>query len=232
MNRTASLVVAALLMLLPAVMVRSWSRSAEVRLKEAEEAAKAEPAKVAIAAEANESYCTPALKQILRRVLQSCGLLNAGGGRGCQPVEAKSVATMSGEDFNALFIPMKGRGGIVQYDKEASELDPGDLQLVDQVFADRRGASYFFVVARASPEGNEQFNRDLSRARAEAVLTHLQQTFQDPDLANQVGLLWLGEEFAQLDPSFCDWKRSGGGAQCLPEELNRSAFVTWVDCTL
>ncbi len=233
MTRPASLVIAALLMLLPAVMVRSWSRAAEVRLHEAEEAAKAEPAKVAIAAEANESYCTPGLKQILRRVLQSCGLINAGGGRGCQPLEAKSVATMTGEDFNALFIPMKGRGGIIQYDKEGSELDPADSAMVEQVYADRRGASYFFVVARASPEGNEQFNRDLSRARAESVLAHLQKTFQDPELANQVGLLWLGEEFAQLDPSFCEWKRSAGGAgQCLAEDLNRSAFVTWVDCTL
>jgi len=232
MTRPASLVIAALLMLLPAVLVRSWSRAAEVRLHEAEEAAKAEPAKVAIAAEANESYCTPALKQILRRVLQSCGLLNAGGGRGCQPLEAKSVATMSGEDFNALFLPMKDRGGIIQYEKEGSELDPGDSAMIEQVFADRRGASYFFVVARASPEGNEQYNRDLSRARAESVLAHLQQTFQDPDLANQVGLLWLGEEFAQLDPSFCEWKRSSAGGQCLPEDLNRSAFVTWVDCTL
>jgi hypothetical protein len=139
---------------------------------------------------------------------------------------------MTGEDFNALYIPMKGRGGIVQYEKEDSALDHSDLQLVDQVFADRRGASYFFVVARASPEGNEQFNRDLSRARAESVLAHLQQTFQDPDLANQGGLLWLGEEFAQLDPSFCEWTRSGGSGQCLPEDLNRSAFVAWVDCTL
>jgi hypothetical protein len=232
MMRHVTLVIAVILMLLPAVMVRSWSNSAEVRLREAEEAAKAEPAKVAIAAEANESYCTPGLKQILRRVLQSCGLLNAGGGRGCQPLEAKSVATMTGEDFNALFIPMKGRGGIVQYEKEGNTLDAADLQLVEQVFADRRGASYFFVVARASPEGGEQYNRDLSRARAEAVLAHLQQTFQDPELANQVGLLWLGEEFAQLDPSFCEWKRSAGGEQCLPEDLNRSAFVTWVDCTL
>ena len=232
MNRLASLVIAVLLLLLPAVLVRSWSRAAEARLRESEQAAKAEPAKVAVAAEANESYCTPALKQILRRVLQSCGLLNAGGGRGCQPVEAKSVATMSGEDFNALFVPMQGRGGIVQYEKEGKDLDDADRALIEQVFADRRGASYFFVVARASPEGNEQYNRDLSRSRAEAVLAHLQQTFQDPDLANQVGLLWLGEEFAQLDPSFCSWKRSGGGYQCLPEELNRSAFVTWVDCTL
>lgn len=231
MNRTVSIAVAVVLMLLPAILVRAWTKSAETRLAESEAAAKAEPAQVAIAAEANEAYCTPALKQILRRVLQSCGLLNAGGGRGCQPADAKSVATMSGADFNALFLPMKERGGIVQYEKEGSTLDAADQALVEQLFADRRGASYFFVVARSSPEGSEQFNRDLSRTRAEAVLAHLQQTFQDPELQQQVGLLWLGEEYAQLEANFCEWRRSGGG-QCLPEDLNRSAFMAWIDCTL
>jgi len=231
MNRIASLVIAVVLLLLPAILVRAWTNSAEKRLNEAETAAQAQPAQVAIAAEANEAYCTPALKQVLRRVLQSCGLLNAGGGRGCQPVEAKNVATMSGGDFNTLFSPMKDRGGIVQFDKEANLLDDADKALIEQLFADRRGASYFFVVARASPEGAEQFNRDLSRGRAESVLMHLQQTFQDPDLQQQVGLLWLGEEYAQLEVNFCEWRRSGGG-QCLPEELNRSAFMAWIDCTL
>ena len=119
------------MLLLPAVLVRAWTNSAKQRLAEAAAAAAAEPAKVAVAAEANESYCTPELKQILRRVLQSCGLLNAGGGRGCQPADAKNVATMSGADFNALFIPMKSRGGIVQYDKESAELDEADKHLID-----------------------------------------------------------------------------------------------------
>ena len=232
MNRTISLVLAVVLMVLPAILVRAWSGAASTRLQAAEAAPKDVAQQVAVASEANEAYCTPALKQVLRRVLQSCGLLNAGGGRGCQPVEAKSVATMTGVDFNTLFVPMKDRGGIVQFDREGGALDDADRALVEQLFADRRGASYFFVVSRASPEGNESFNRELSRTRAEAVLAHLQQVFQDPDLGQQVGLLWLGEEFAQLDPSFCEWKRSGGGTQCMPEDLNRSAFMTWVDCTL
>jgi outer membrane protein OmpA-like peptidoglycan-associated protein len=230
MSRIATLLAAVVLMLLPAVLVRGWVGAAATRLETAKAAAAAEPAKVAVAAEANEAYCTPALKVVLRRVLQSCGLLSAGGGRGCQPADAKSVATMDDADFNALFLPMQNRGGIIQYDKESGELDPTDKAMIDQIFADRRGASYFFVVSRSSPEGNEQFNRDLSKLRAEAVLAHLQQTFNDPELQQQVGLLWLGEEYAQLDPSFCQWKRSAG--QCLPEELNRSAFVTWVDCSL
>lgn len=232
MARTASLIVAVVMMLLPAAMVHSWIGSAKQRLAESQAAAKNEPVKVAVAAEANESYCTPQLKQILRRVLQSCGLLNSGGGRGCQPADAKNVATMSGTDFNALFLPMKQRGAIIQYEKESSELDEGAKALIDSVFADRRGASYFFVVARSSPEGATGFNSELSHARASAVLAHLQEKFNDPDLQQQVGLLWLGEEFAQLDPSFCDWKRSGATGQCQPEDLNRSAFITWIDCTL
>jgi outer membrane protein OmpA-like peptidoglycan-associated protein len=139
---------------------------------------------------------------------------------------------MSGSDFNALFIPMVGRGGIVQFDQGSDELDETDKTMVEQLFAKRRGASYFFVVARASPEGSVSTNRELSRNRAERVMTHLQQTFNDPDLDRQVGLLWLGEEYAQLDPSFCDWPRSGQTESCRTEELNRSAFITWIDCRL
>ena len=232
MTRAIPWVVGGLLMLLPTGLVVSWTTGAEARLEEAEAVADGSAPQVAVAAAANESYCTPQLKQILRRVLTSCGLISGGGGRGCQPVEARNVATMDDADFNALFVPMQGRGGIVQYDRASAELDETDAALVDRVFADRGGASYFFVVSRASPDGPVTVNRELSRGRAEAVLHHLEETFNDPELEQQVGLLWLGEEYAQLDASFCDWQRSGEGEQCLPEELNRSAFIAWIDCTL
>lgn len=212
-------------------LVTRWTAQADVRLQAAETEAKEGP-QVAVAAEANEQYCTPRLQKILRRVLTSCGLIQGAAGRGCEPVDAKSVATMSGEDFNALFLPMKERGSIVQFERSGVELDELDFSTIDQTFANRGGASYFFVVSRASPEGSEETNRELSRGRAEAVLEHLQQKFKDPSLDDQVGLLWLGEEFAQLDPSFCDWKRSGNQEACTPEDLNRSAFITWIDCTL
>lgn len=216
---------------LPAVLATSWTASAEERLKAAEAEASSQP-EVAVAASANEAYCTPRLQKILRRVLQSCGLIEGAAGRGCEPVDAKSIATMSGEDFNALFLPMKERGSIVQFEQSSVDLDGLDIASIDRTFADRKGASYFFVVSRASPEGSEETNRALSQGRAEAVLGHLQQKFKDPDLDKQVGLLWLGEEFAQLDPSFCDWKRSGEGGECDADDLNRSAFITWIDCTL
>ncbi len=218
-------------LLLPAALVMSWEGSAEARLKAAEASADEQPA-VAIAAQANEAYCTPQLKQILRRVLSSCGLIGGEGGRGCQPLEARNVATMDDADFNALFVPMRDRGGIVQYDRAGIDLDETDKQLIDSVFADRGGASYFLVVARASPDGSAEFNSELSRGRAEAVLEHLATNFPTPELEREVGLLWLGEEYAQLDPSFCEWNRSGEAESCEPEDLNRSAFVTWIDCTL
>lgn len=232
MGRAVVVAVLALVALtLPMILVTSWVGAASSRLSDADaEAAGAEPA-VAIASEADEAYCTPALRTILRRVLTSCGLIG-GTGRGCQPVEARSVATMDGDDFNALFIPMRDRGGILQFDQASAELDPGDTAMIDRVFGDRRGASYFFVVARASPEGSTETNRELSRQRAEAVMSHLEQTFHDPELGRQVGLLWLGEEFAQLDPSFCGWQRSGEETSCEPQDLNRSAFVAWIDCVL
>ena len=71
-----------------------------------------------------------------------------------------------------------------------------------------------------------------SQRRGNAVLDHLRARFQDPALDQEVGLLWLGEDASsQLDRQFCDWKRSRGG-DCALSDLNRSAFVTWIDCTL
>jgi outer membrane protein OmpA-like peptidoglycan-associated protein len=233
MERTPAIVLGGVLLVLTPILALSWVHGAKGRLEESEQAEKASPGQqVAVAQEANEAYCTPELKQILRRVLASCGLIGASGGRGCQPLEAKNVATMSGNDFNALFLPMQKRGGIVQFDLSSAALDPGDSQLTDKVFSERGGASYFFVVARASQDGATEKNRELSKQRANAVMDHLAQTFDDPDLSKQVGLLWLGEEYAQLDPSFCQWQRSGGVEQCQPEDLNRSAFLAWIDCRL
>ena len=216
------------LLAIPATVTAMWIGSAEDRLAEM---TAAPTEKVATASAADVEYCSPELKRILRRVLMSCGLVGNNAVRGCQPVQAKNVATMTGHDFNALFRPMKDRGGIVQFDKDKSEIDAGGLELVNQVFTEQRGASWFFVVARASPEGTAVHNRELSKARAEAVMAHLRQQFKDPDLDKEVGMLWLGEEYAQLEAEFCAWKRSSTAA-CGPEQLNRSAFVAWIDCQL
>lgn len=231
MIRLAILVVA---LAIPTALTGVWIRSADARLAEVQTAAadpKAAENAPAVAAASDVAYCSPELKRILRRVLMSCGLVGNNAVRGCQPVQARNVATMSGHDFNALFKPMKDRGGIVQFEKDKSELDAADLALVDATFADQRGASWFFVVARASPEGSVEHNRELSKARAEAVMSHLRQQFKDPDLDKEVGMLWLGEEYAQLETEFCDWKRSQTGS-CNLDHLNRSAFVAWIDCQL
>ena len=210
-----------------AVSTGVWIGSAKTRL--AESSGPTEQA--AVAAASDVGYCNPELKRILRRVLMSCGLVGGNAARGCQPIQAKNVATLSGPDFNALFLPMKERGGIIQFDLDKSDLDADDLKLVDQVFADQRGASWFFVVSRSSPEGTVEHNRELSKARAEAVMSHLKTQFKDPDLEKEVGMLWLGKEFAQLDTKFCEWKRSSS-EPCGEKEINRSAFVAWIDCQL
>ena len=218
-------------LVVPTALIASWTGAAGDRLAEAEADITSTDNQIAVAASADEGYCSVELKKVLRRVLQSCGLLSSGEVRGCQPLEAKSVATLAGGDFNAVFLPLADRAGILQFDKESAELSPSAATLLDASFADQRGGSYFFVVARSSPEGSEVYNRDLSQRRGQAVLDHLRGTFNDPELDQQVGLLWLGEEFAQLDDQFCTWKRSGGEA-CDPQELNRSAFVAWIDCRL
>jgi outer membrane protein OmpA-like peptidoglycan-associated protein len=229
MNRPLYLITGAVCLLLPVALEAGWIGAAKQRLAEDSAAANEE---VAVAAAADESYCSADLRKILRRVLQSCGLLATGEVRGCAPLEAKQVATMSGPDFNALFLPLSERAGILQFDSAQAELDPSDQTLLDELFADQRGASYFLVVARASPDGSREYNRELSQERGEAVLNHLRETFDDPDLDKEVGLLMLGEEFAQLDSQFCAWRRSGGEEECTSKDLNRSAFVAWIDCKI
>src|SRR5688500_15579449 len=97
-----------LLLLVPVLLVFVWVGGAEDRLEEARAAIAREAAGlaaggagtggaggaggegvVAIASAADVGYCTPELKRIVRRVLQSCGLLAGGGVRGCQPLQAR-----------------------------------------------------------------------------------------------------------------------------------------------
>ncbi len=210
------------------LLVSAWVGAASQRLGEAG----GEGGQVALASAADVGYCSGQLKVILRRVLTSCGLMSSTGGRGCQPLEAKSVAAMSSGDFNALFLPLEDRAAIIQFAQDSHALDQAAMDLLDREFADQRGASYFLVVSRASPEGSVAHNRELSQQRGNAVLEHLQARFNDPDLEKEVGLLWLGEEFAQLEEDFCTWTRSHPEANCSAAELNRSAFIAWIDCQL
>ncbi len=213
--------------LVPALLVFSWLGSAEERLNQAD----TEPKEaVAIASVAEDAYCTPKLKSIIRRVATACGLIG-GSGRGCQPMQAQQVAQLSDEEFNALFRPLGKKAHIVQYDADSIELDETGRRTVEQSWGDQGGASFFFVVARASPDGKTAHNEELSAGRARSVLQHLEQKFNDPDLKKQVGLLWLGEGFAQLGEEFCSWNRSRSD-ECTAKEINRSAFMAWIDCAI
>jgi outer membrane protein OmpA-like peptidoglycan-associated protein len=187
---------------------------------------------VAVADDAEASYCTPAFKQVLQRVLNACGLVGSEQRRGCQPADVKTFASITDDDFNALFTPLKDRGAVLMFDDNSDALDDGAKKLLDERWLDRKGARYFFVVARASKDGTTEGNRALSHKRANSVLFHLKEAFQDADLDSQVGLLWLGSEFAQLSNAYCEWPNSRVGKRCTPEAINRSAFASWVDCRL
>jgi len=191
-------------------------------------------AKVAIANDAEAAYCTPAFKQVLQRVLNACGLVGTDSRRGCQPADVKTLASISDDDFNALFTPLRERGAVIMFDDGTEKLDDGGKKVVEELWVDRRGARYFFIVARASKSGTPDFNRALSHKRANSVLFDISDKFKkdDPDLDKQVGMLWLGNEFAQLGKEYCDWNVSRDRKKCSAEAINRSAFVSWVDCQL
>lgn len=212
------------------VFTRSMVVSSRERLETGVQSGPVEKMPV-ITSTAEDEYCTADLKTVLRRVLTSCGLIGAGR-RGCQPDEVRNVAQISDSDFNALFRPLSRRGGVVLFDVGKEDLDDRAKELIDELWADRRGASYFFVVARASTDGPTVKNRILSHKRANSVLFYLQERFKDPDIEKQVGLLWLGEEFAQLGREFCGWKTSRPKAECREEVINRSAILSWIDCRL
>jgi outer membrane protein OmpA-like peptidoglycan-associated protein len=208
--------------------VRSWVSSAGERLV----APQAEKPKVAVAAQAEVAYCTPRFKEVLERVLHSCGLAADETRRGCKPADVKTFASISDDDFNELFTPLRERGGVIQFDDGMHELDEAGKNLLEEKWFARKGARYFFVVARASKTGTQAKNRALSHRRANSVLYHLKEQAKDPELEKKVGLLWLGNEFAQLSKEYCSWQTSRPEKKCDEEAINRSAFVSWVDCRL
>lgn len=208
--------------------VRTSVRAASERLVTPE----AERPKVAIADNSEVAYCTPKFKQVLERVLHSCGLEADETRRGCKPADVKTFASISDDDFNELFTPLKDRGGVILFDEGKEDLDEAAKKLIDDRFADRKGARYFFVVARASKTGTPDKNRALSHRRANSIMLHLKEFSKDPELDKKVGLLWLGNEYAQLSKDYCTWPSSRSGKKCDNESINRSAFVSWVDCRL
>lgn len=209
--------------------VQGAVKSAAERLKTPE----ANKPAVAIADHAEAPYCTAQFKQVLERVLHSCGLMEAGSRRGCQPADVKTFASISDADFNALFHPLKERGGMILFDTGSESLDETAHKLIEERYIDRKGARYFLVVARASKTGGAAKNQALSHRRANSVLMHIKEFSKEPDVERKVGLLWLGSEYAQLDPKeFCEWTNSRSTTKCDDDAVNRSAFASWVDCRL
>jgi outer membrane protein OmpA-like peptidoglycan-associated protein len=208
--------------------VAVWVASAKKRLVTPQ----AEKPKVAIADQAEVGYCTPRFKEVLERVLHSCGLSEGDSRRGCKPADVKTFASINDEDFNELFTPLKDRGAVIMFDEGMDGLDDKAKALLEDKWLARKGARYFFVVARASKSGTQAKNRALSHRRANSVMYHLQSIANDPEIEKKVGLLWLGNEFAQLSKDYCSWATSRGDTKCDEEAINRSAFVSWVDCRL
>jgi hypothetical protein len=210
------------------ISVSSWTRAAAVRLAETQGKAP----EVATASASDMGYCSGDLKVILKRVLTSCGLVAGGSSRGCQPLQARQVASMSGGDFNALFAPLAERAAIIQFDKDSADIDAAAAELLEKTFSDRRGASYFSWCRAHRPRARPSTTAISAIAAAVPCSTTSGPSSKIPTSNKRSGCLWLGEEFAQLDQQFCQWKRSRTGDACGTAELNRSSFIAWIDCRL
>jgi hypothetical protein len=220
-------------LLLSSVWVHAEVRSAKQRLLHPDELKVTKVTSAAVADHAEKAYCTPAFKGVLQRVLHACGLVGGDARRSCKPADVRNFAQISDKDFNQLFAPLTDRGGIVLFKQNSAELDDSAKELIWDRWQDRQGARYFFILARASRTGTIAHNRSLSHRRANSVLFYLQEKTGETDLENQVGMLWLGSEFAQLPPTYCKtWKHSNPKKTCNVYTINRSAFVSWVDCRL
>lgn len=199
----------------------------------AEQASEKKQEEVPVADHTEASYCTPEFKKVLARVVDACGLSGQDARRGCEPVDVRNFASINDEDFNALFNPLADRGGIVLFDDNSDKLDPGAMKLIEEKWSERKGARYFFIVSRASKTGTKEYNLALSQRRANSVLFHLQEKSGETDLDKKVGMLWLGSQYAQLPKDYCGtWKHSRPGKPCNDQAINRSAFISWVDCRL
>jgi outer membrane protein OmpA-like peptidoglycan-associated protein len=187
----------------------------------------------AVADHTDAPYCTPQFKSVLARVVDACGLVGQDARRGCEPVDVKSFASITDEDFNALFHPLVERGAIIMFDDNGDKLDDSAKKLIEEKWSERKLARYFFIVARASKTGGADYNKQLSHRRANSVMFQLEEATKEPDLDKMVGSLWLGSEYAQLPKDYCGtWKHSRENKQCNQEAINRSAFISWVDCRL
>jgi outer membrane protein OmpA-like peptidoglycan-associated protein len=236
------------------IFVEQQVRASKERLENPKAVEETPETKVAVADHAEADYCTPKFKEVLARVVLACGLSGQDARRGCEPVDVRSFSSISDEDFNDLFEPLVDRGFIVLFDDNSDVLDDGGKKLIEEKWDERKGARYFFIVARASKTGAANYNEALSQRRANSVFFHLEAAASKDDgpLDKMVGMLWLGSQYAQLSKDYCGtWNLSRpniaapntpkgqpqkalpkNSKACTDEAINRSAFISWVDCRL
>ena len=222
----------AVLLAIPATATGIWIGSAEARLEELS-AKPGEGAAVAVASASDVEYCNPELKRILRRVLMSCGLV--GGERGAR-LPAGPGQERRDDDRRRLQRAVPADEGARRHrpvrQGQGRARRRGPRARRSGVRRSARRELVLRRLARRRPRARSQHNRDLSkgarRGRDEppprAVQGSRSRQGGRPALARR-GVRPARDRVLRVEAQL---HRHG----CTPEEINRSAFVAWIDCQL
>ncbi len=231
-NLIVAAIVAIVVLAFPVVAVVSWTGAASARLDEQEATASERP-QAGVAQEANESYCTPELKRILRRVLRAAGSSAARAGAAASRSRRSNVATMERRRLQRAVPPDEGprRDHPVRASVRRARRGRRDSSSIASSPISAARATSSSCRARR-PRARPSQPRAQHAARRGRDGPPRSETFNDPDLAAtgrpalaRRGVRPARSELLRLAPQ-------RQRPQLRPDDLNRSAFIAWIDCRL
>jgi hypothetical protein len=211
-------------------------REVSAASKRLAEPARKDPALQAAVADHTEApYCTPQFKEVLQRVINACGPRRPGVPSRLPARRRQDPGQHQRRRFQRPVHAAGPAGGDPALRRRLREAGRGREEAAGGALGGPARRSLFL---RRRPGVEERHRGDEPGAVPQAgelgaVLPAGALQGARPGAGQEDRLLWLGKEFAQLTKSYCaDWAHSHTGKPCNEEAINRSAFISWVDCRL